>query len=167
MTALLLIFFQIATYPQATLDLEEIRKMYSAATYNESSCKKLVTSLQDVDAKINPIAAGYKACGMMMMAKYYINPVSKINTFNEGKELLNVCIAANNKAVELRFLRFAAQCEAPGFLGYDEDMSNDKALIIKSYPQLKDSYLKEMIRSYMVQCDQVLESEKKYFAQNE
>ncbi len=144
-------------------DLSEVRNLYMAAAAQEASCVKLVNSLNNINAREQATLAGYKACGTMMMANYQINPISKLNSFNEGKKLLDQCVSWDVNNTELRFLRFSAQCESPAFLGYTDNIEMDKSLILRTFPYLNDIELQQMIRNYMVESDRLTMAEKRVF----
>ena len=144
-------------------ELSEARKLYMSAAIDEASCKKLLRTLENATSSKQPTLAGYKACATMIMAKYQLNPISKLNSFNDGKSLLDKCVSLDINNVELRFLRFSAQCETPSFLGYSENLDNDKELVIKAFPHLSDKELQNMISTYMRTCEQLTAQEKKVF----
>jgi hypothetical protein len=130
--------------------IKEIRILFRQSALEESSCVRLVSTLSKYTEQNNPIMAGYKACGQMMMASYGFNPIQKMNRFNEGKTLLEKCIKQDSKNVELRFLRFTVQTQAPAFLQYNNHIKQDKYLILKSIPTLKDKHLKQFMTSYLL-----------------
>jgi hypothetical protein len=100
--------------------------------------------------KINyPVLVGYKACGTMMMAKYVFNPFSKLSYFRRGKKILETVIAANSDVVELRFLRYSIQTNAPSFLGYNKHIAEDKMFLKKAVPLLNDAAFRTRINDYL------------------
>ncbi len=68
------------------------------------------------DKKNEPLFLGYHGASQMMMAKHVGNPFKKLSYFNKGKDMYTAAINADPRNVELRFLRFSVQAEAPGFL---------------------------------------------------
>ncbi|CAF1687547.1 unnamed protein product [Didymodactylos carnosus] len=54
-------------------------------------------------------------------------------------------IARDTLDVEMRVLRYAIQSNAPGFLGYNSNLQNDKAFLIANYNRVDDAALKLMI----------------------
>ncbi|MDY0342542.1 MAG: hypothetical protein RBR28_03160 [Lentimicrobium sp.] len=60
------------------------------------------------------------------------NPLEKIKYFRKGKNLLDESVKQSPNHIEIRFLRFATQTKAPSFLGYDNNLQEDKNLILKN-----------------------------------
>ena len=65
---------------------KEVRTLLQQAAREEASCKKLLSLLQPYNENNNALLAGYKACGIMMMARYVFNPVRKFSFFSKGKK---------------------------------------------------------------------------------
>lgn len=119
--------------------------------------------LEQFNETNDPVLGAYKACASMMMAGYVLNPVLKLSYFNEGKELLEKCINSASLNIELHYLRFAMQSEAPSFLGYTGYISKDKKFILEKVNSVKDKQLREMIVSYLVKSPLLTEKEKNKF----
>jgi hypothetical protein len=94
------------------------------------------------------------------MANHVFNPFSKLSYFNKGKNMMEKAIAAASKNVELRFLRFAAQTKIPSFLGYKEDIKNDKKFLLNSLASVDDIELEKLIVTFLKESDYVTEKEK-------
>ena len=62
--------------------------------------------------------------------------------------------------VEIRFLRFALQANTPGFLGYKDHMEEDKALLLKRLPEVKDDNLKQLMLPFLLNSEYLTETEK-------
>ncbi len=138
----------------------EVRNLYQKAAYESQSCHKILTLLDIYNEKNNALLGGYKACARMMMANYVINPYSKLSNFNEGKNLLEKCIKAESKNIELRFLRFSVQTKAPSLLGYKSSIKSDKQILINSISDIKDTELKELIVSFLKNSEHLTSTEK-------
>jgi len=144
-------FFGTSCFAE-TPSINMVRTLFQKAPTEENSCKELIRVLGSYNEKNNPLFSGYKACGTMMMAKYVFNPFSKLSYFKKGKNLLEKAILADATNIELRFLRFSVQTNIPSFLGYDDDIENDKKFLILSLSAVKDQTLKAMIISYFKKC---------------
>ena len=131
------------------VSLDEVRQLYLQAAKHEKQCRQL--SSITIPEKSEHISAmrGYKAAATMMMANYVFNPISKISYFRKGRSMLESAILADVKNVELRFLRFTIQTNAPSFLGYDSNIEADQSYLTRSLPGLKDRTLKTMITDYL------------------
>jgi len=143
-----------------TPDLKLVRSMLEKASTEESSCRKLITILQPYDKKNDVLLYGYKACATMMMAQFVFNPFSKLSYFKKGKNMLESAIAADPGNVELRLLRFCTQLDIPSFLGYNDNINEDKKILISSLAMIKDKELKMMIAENLKKCDCVEDVEK-------
>lgn len=129
--------------------INEVRLMFHKATLDEDACKDLINLLMPFDEINNPLLFGYKGSAIMMMAKHVFNPFSKLSYFKKGKNILESAIQADQKNVELRFLRYTIQTNIPSFLNYDNNVESDKAFLTKSLSKLNDMKLKKIISSYL------------------
>lgn len=103
----------------------------------------------------SPLVKGYEGVALMLMARHVFNPFKKWQYFNEGKKLLDSAIAADGGEPELRFLRYCAQNNAPGFLGYAQNLAEDKAVLLAALkagmPQ--DDVLLKKIGAFMLKSN--------------
>jgi hypothetical protein len=76
--------------------------------------------------------------------------------FKKGKRILENAIKADEKNIELRFLRFNAQTHTPSFLGYNGDIKKDKAFLESSFSKITDVKLKEFMLPYLKNSDFII-----------
>jgi hypothetical protein len=145
----LFVFSGISTGPPDP-SIHEVRALFDQATKEKTACYELIRQLESCHSIHNPVFAGYLACATMMRAKYAFNPLRKLTYFSKGKDMLQKCLEANPQHVELRFLRFTIQCNAPAFLGYHDHIPDDQTFLLQSIPLLKDQELKKIITDYMI-----------------
>lgn len=145
----------------ANLTKSEARLQYRLAATSEKYCEKLLSDLRSCTETSDPLLAGYRACATMMMAKYVLNPYSKLSNFNKGKTLLEKCIATGKENIELRYLRLTVQVNAPAFLGYKGSIQSDKVFLVNSLGGLDDTELKKIIMSFLKSSGLLTEEEKK------
>lgn len=129
-------------------ELQKVRSLYLIAADQEKAARELLELMEDKDSE-EPVLLGYKAAGHMMMAKHVGNPFKKMSHFNKGKDILATAIDAEKENLELRFLRFAVQAEAPGFLGYRDNLEEDKFLLLKGVGNIQDPVLQKIILNYL------------------
>lgn len=128
--------------------LGKVRILYSKAADEEKAARALLEITENKNEN-EPVLLGYKAAGHMMMAKHVGNPFKKMSHFNKGKGYLADAINADKQNLELRFLRFAVQAEAPAFLGYRESLDEDKLLLLRGVNSIEDPVLHKMILGYL------------------
>ena len=141
--------------------LEQVRNLYVLAAEQEKSCEELIKNLEPYNENNHPLYAGYKAAATMLMAKYVFSPFSKLNNFKKGKTLLEKAIDKDQKNIELRFIRYAIQLNAPSFLNYKNAINTDKVFLMDSYAHIKDHQLKNNIISFFKNDTSLTTQEKK------
>ncbi len=146
-------------------ELTVIRQLYKNAAEQEAAGKRLMAMTKDYEVQ-QPVLFGYKGASHMMMAKHVGNPFSKLSHFNKGKKIFTAAIEEDPGNPELRFLRFSVQAEAPGFLGYKENLQEDKKLLLQKVYDIKDPGLKKMIRDYLLTSKAVSETERERIKQD-
>lgn len=139
---------------------ERIRNLYRKAAVEEESCRKLIESIPSQLAQTDATLTGYKASGMMIMAKHLVNPFARLMTFSDGKKLLEQVIQSNRKNVELRFLRFSIQTHVPAFLNYDENIEEDKLILLANVKLIAEPGLRQLVTSALLDSEQVTLAEK-------
>ena len=157
---LLISYFFITNSYANNFTIEQVRELYQKSSKEEISCKKLIGSLQPYNENNNTSLAAYRACATMIMAKYVTGPINKLSKFNEGKKLLEKCIEKDNRNLEIRFLRFTVQSNAPKFLGYSSSMLLDKNFILNALPSINDKQLKNIVISFLKSSTYLTNTEK-------
>jgi len=142
------------------IPLNEVRLLFNKSATNKDSCKKLMSVLNQYNETSNSTLAAYKACATMMMANHVFNPISKLSSFNQGKKLLEKCVADDDENTEIRYLRFTIQSNVPSFLGYNNSISNDKEFLLNAVNDIRDLQLKQMIISFLKSSEYLSSIEK-------
>lgn len=145
--------------------LGEIRGLYEVADDSSEAAKELLELTREGNDE-DPLALGYKGAAHMMMAKHVLNPFSKMSHFKKGKKMFSKAISISPENLELRFLRFAVQAEAPGFLGYREDIPEDKNVLIIGVHEIKNRKVRDMISSYLLGSELLNQTEKQKIRMN-
>lgn len=148
-----LFFLMLMTYHLCYLagegDLLRVRNLYYKATENRSDAEAFSSFLTGSPGINKSLLDGYKGMSYMIRANHSWNPYNKLSFFNKGKDLLDGSIQNAPQELELRFLRFCVQTNAPGFLGYSGKITEDKALILSLYGTCSDADLKNRIKNYL------------------
>lgn len=150
-------------FMQKDLNPTEVRELFFKAEKSRGATIALKDKLKNINES-QPLLLGYKAMAEMLLAKHAFNPINKLRHFNNGKELLKQAIVRSKEegAIELRYLRFTVQTNAPGFLGYNENIAEDKAGVIRYLiDSEKDSNIDHKMRVFLLESPHVSEEEKK------
>jgi hypothetical protein len=146
-------------------DIIIYRQLLVASEKNAELAKVFYDKLKKANTEA-PIVAGYKAMSSFMMSKHGGNPMSKLNYFKEGKKELESAIKKDTSSVELIYLRFSVQSNAPGFLGYSSNTLGDKNKLLSYLKKNtdEDKDLKKRIIAFLLNSSKLNAAEKKTFS---
>lgn len=136
--------------PKKEEDIVKMRDLYYAASVSETKFSQFENFVDNSPDIAPEVLQGYKAMRYFLKAKFAWNPVNKLTYFSKGRGFLDNAIVKSKTNVELRFLRFTVQTNAPSFLQYSSDISDDKTIILKNYKEILDNDLKLRVRNYMI-----------------
>ncbi len=156
---LFLLFYSNRLYAEIPTE-NVVRHLFEKAVEDENACKKLIVLLEPFNENNNALFAGYKACGTMMMAKFVFNPFTKLTHFYTGKNLLENAIVSDKNNIELRFLRFTIQTNAPAFLNYKNSIKEDKLFLLNSFYKISNIDFKQLIIRYLKNSEYLTNLEK-------
>ncbi|MFD2556381.1 hypothetical protein [Sphingobacterium tabacisoli] len=129
------------------LNLDEVRKDFNKGVKNQELCERHLETLEK-HAK-SPLEKGYEAAFHMFMAKHTGNPLKKMSYFNGGKKMLEKQIKMEPNNVELRFIRLCIQYYIPTYLGYRDNIEQDKDFLVGNLYKLNDRETKGLLFSYL------------------
>lgn len=134
----------------ALASLAELRSLFAVANVNEAANKRLIELTKSAKLKTNPIEYAYHGAGLMAMANHVYWPGTKLEYFDKGKVKLEKAINFDLKNVELRFIRYSIQNNAPAMLGYYDDIEADRLFILEhiNATNWSDEY-KQEVRSFL------------------
>lgn len=142
----LLIGFGLAAKGQ---NLLSYRTLMNKGVESETATNTLLANSQKAfEESKKPIYQAFHAMGTMLLAKHTGNPIRQISYFRKGKTSLDNAAKADPKNVEIRFMRYLTQVNAPAFLGYNKDIQNDKAFILNEYKNSNDQDLVRRIKQH-------------------
>lgn len=142
----LIISLLLVYHSSINSDVVRFRNLYIEAPSNEKKALKLIEETQNGSSSLEK---GYFGAGKMLMAKYYLNPISKLNTFSAGKQILETAIQSDKNNPELRYLRLTIQTNVPVFLRYSMNVNEDKSFLRSALVNLSDEHLKSLIKTYL------------------
>jgi len=144
---LLLATMNVFAFKPTKVSVENARQVFANVNKHEAAGEEFLKLTSNED--LTPLMKGYRGAIMMMMAEHKFSPVSKWNYFSEGRDLLEEAIGSEPQTVELIYLRFCIQTNAPAFLGYNHHIRRDKLFLTRALLTLQDPVLKKMIQSYL------------------
>ena len=116
-----LLFFQ--------LTLDQVRNNYTKAVNDKQVCELMIKELEN--SSNNDVSLAYLGAFQTIWANHVINPLSKYNTFVKGKKNIEKAVKSSPNNIEIRFLRYSVQKNAPSFLGYNDNITEDLNYIKK------------------------------------
>lgn len=156
---MIILFLAILLTHTSNSDVFDIRKQYAKAANDKQAAKNLLATLEK-KSNTDHTLLGYQGAVMMLMAKYHLNPVSKLNSFQSGKHLLEKSILQSPDNIELRYLRLTIQYHAPVFLDYNKSIQQDKAFIMNMISEVNDKDLANRIAQFLFSTDLLTIQEK-------
>ncbi len=101
--------------------------------FDDGPC--LATELYDyldaIERDKDALYLAYKGTALASSADCTINPAGKLRRFREGRKLIEQAVAMDATNAEVRFLRLSVQVKAPYFLGYSDNIVDDRELLIQ------------------------------------
>lgn len=155
---LYIVFFCfVATGHAQVLNLNDVRKDFNKGVKDQELCEMHLEALEK-HAK-NTVEKGYEAAFHMFMAKHTGNPIKKMSYFNGGKKMLEKQIKTDPNNVELRFIRLCIQYYIPTYLGYRDNIEQDKDFLVSNLYKLNDERTKDMLFDYLKGAKMYTEAE--------
>lgn len=148
----------VSTNTTLAISINDARIAYEQSV-NEANSGKYFLKKVENETELTPVILGYKGAVKMIMAKHYFNPIDKLYSFKEGKEILENAIAKDPKNTELVYLRFGIQCNSPKFLNYCNNIHQDKTFLLKNLATIEDKELKKRIVNFLKSCNQLTAKE--------
>lgn len=130
------------------MNLVSLRASYEQAASSEEKVVALLSKIEK-QAATNTTYEGYRGAATMMLAKFQLNPLRKLGYFNDGKAILEAAIGKDPDNIELIFIRYTVQCNAPSFLQYNQKLTSDKHMLLVELKYIKDADLKTRIIQYL------------------
>lgn len=141
------------------------RKFMGAAFENEKSANSFYNHTRNISESSPALMLGFKAVSEFMMCNHVSGPFKKLSHFNKGKDLLEQAIKKESGNVELRFMRFCTQSNAPAILQYNAKLKEDMKILLqyltdKNRNETKDVSLFANIRKILLESKYCTEAEK-------
>ncbi|MCG8575296.1 MAG: hypothetical protein MI810_10460 [Flavobacteriales bacterium] len=126
--------------------MTEIRDLFSRAAEDEQANRDLMSMTDGYTLEYSPIMFAYHAGAVMTWANHTLSPITKCKYFYDGAADLEDAIEYEPDNVEMRFIRFCVQDGSPSYLGYNGQVDEDKAYVLKHIDRTgwSPSYKKEV-----------------------
>ena len=148
-TTLLISWMHIMTWGAMTAPahvseagVSQLRSWFAQSADSEEACRQLLNA-SAIGASVEH--QGYHAVAHMMNARYLINPLDKLRSFNRGRNALDRLIQKHPRHLELRWLRHCVQQQAPSMLNYQQHMVEDVRVIRAVLKRTPDQALRDFI----------------------
>ena len=129
------------------LDLRLIRRDFNKGVKDQELCERYLSVLEaQAD---NPLERAYAAAFHMFMAKHTANPIKKMRYFKQGRDRLEKELALEPENVEIRFIRLSIQYHIPKYLGYHDEIQEDKQFLLNNLYKIKDLQTKKLLFDYL------------------
>jgi len=146
--------------PKFDKDLLTMRAEYYQAINSEEIAVKLDKELGAISNKTF-LQMGYFGANKMILAKFAFWPNTKYALLVEGKAILEEAIKNDPKNIELIFLRYPVQLNAPSILDYNQNVASDKKTLVNEVKSIKDKDLKSRILVFLLSDGKLTEAERK------
>ncbi len=159
---LLLLLKAFASNTQAH-SIDDIRKNYQLAVYNATIAEKLSSELNKIK-KPDALTLAYIASLEAIKAKHSWNPYSKLQYMTAFENRMNDAVKIMPENLEIRFLRYTIQYNTPSFLGFSDNLVEDKMFIVDAFLKKKfvtfNKVLITNVYHFMVQTNSITTDEK-------
>lgn len=148
MNSVILGITMLLTIPVSNeVSLEVVRKSYDRAATDKGICQDMIRQLEKHHESSVHLAylGGFQA----MWAKHTGNPIDKINTFNKGKSNIDKALKQVSGDIEIIFIRYSVQKNCPGFLGYNDNITEDRNTLQKNLNNISSATLKTMVEKLL------------------
>ncbi len=152
-----------AVTAQQTVSITEARELYYGMSVDECNALELADLFSKKEPS-DPLLKAYYGAASAAAPTCVTNPARKISYFRKGTRLLDDAVKAAPGNFEIRFLRFATQEMAPGFLGYKDDLENDKNFLIKNlasgFNKINDQKVLNFVSNFLLGSKNLNQKEK-------
>ena len=129
-------------------DMNEVRTNFNLAVQDKNICKKMMEKLEQYNEK-SSVYLAYLGGYQTIWANHVFNPLSKLATFKKGKNNIELAISKEPENVEIRYIRFSVQKNAPSFLGYNSHLKEDKDFLVKNKKNINSDLLQKNIETLL------------------
>lgn len=122
----------IAVLRLTNVDISEVRQLFTTADKSESACERLLEITDGYTIDYKPVVYAYHAAAEMTMANHLSWPMTKLKYFKSGQDKLERVVSKYSRNIEIRYIRFAVQYGSPTFLGYRDNLDEDRNFVLEN-----------------------------------
>lgn len=137
-------------------DISTVRSTYRLAVNSGSKADELVKTAGS--RKSDPLFQAYYATGLALQAKHGWNPATRLANARQAASELNKAVASVPSNLEIRFLRFSFEANAPAVLGITKHTSDDKTWILSHLD--KKHAMWDVFKAFLSTCPLLTSAEK-------
>ncbi|HLP13967.1 MAG TPA: hypothetical protein VK177_18690 [Flavobacteriales bacterium] len=138
--------------------LERLRDGYFNAAANKESLPVLLKSVEKSSSK-DHIYYCYRSAYYSLEANFTSSITKKLKYFNLCKDDIAKSFSIKD-SFDARFIRFCIQSESPSFLGYNQNVEDDKKYILQHLKSESPGTYKTNVKAYLNKCNVLTEKEK-------
>lgn len=142
-----LTFCLLVQFNVFAIELDYVRANYDKAVTDKKLCSQMIEDLKE--AEQTPLFLAYLGALQTIWANHVFNPLSKLATFKKGKNNIELAISKEPENVEIRYIRFSVQKNAPSFLGYNNNLKEDKDFLVKNKKNINSDFLQKNIETLL------------------
>lgn len=141
-----LIFVVILSRLSQPDDLESVRAGYHLLPKDKALCRIMLAQMAEkIDHSATHLA--YYGGLQAIWAGHASNPMSKLNSFIDGKKNIEQAVRKEPDNLEIRFIRLSIQKNAPVLLAYNSSIEEDTEFLQNRMDQLKSKILINNIKT--------------------
>jgi hypothetical protein len=161
---ILLVLFVSTFFSSAQqVSLNLARETYFGMSVDECNALKLSTDFEK-SPPVDAVLKAYYGASTAAAPACLGSPAKKISYFRKGKDLIAEAVKLQPDNFEIRFLRFATQSKTPAFLGYHQNIEEDKRFLLsnleKGRATVANSRIFAKMTEFMATSDRLTSNEK-------
>lgn len=134
------------TSPSYVFDIEYIRKNYHKAQNDANFCREMT---QQLSKEPGTVYLAYLGAFQAIWAHHTVNPLGKLNSFNEGRKKIEAALKIEPNNIEIRFVRYSIQKNAPSFLNYRKNIVEDRKFLNEHKNTVEAQSLRVLINNVL------------------
>lgn len=145
-----LFFSSFSIYDDSySLQLNDVRMGFYNAVQDSQQAEVLLKKINEIKPK-SALITVYNGATCAIMAKNKWNPFSAVKLLKKSNEEMNKAVKYSPENLEIRFIRFAVQKNIPSYLGFSENIDEDKKYLIKHIDSFYNPKLSKEMRDYIL-----------------